>query len=107
MELPLLEVPASYRTENDLATLEEVKPANSTSTSTNPQNLTVCGDKLYFSATYDVTIGQETYSIDGLNPVIWTGNTSTNWFDITNWEPQQIPGELDNIKIPADGRIIQ
>ncbi len=90
-----------YRTENDLATLEEVKPANSTSTSTNPQNLTVCGDKLYFSATYDVTIGQETYSIDGLNPVIWTGNTSTNWFDITNWEPQQIPGELDNIKIPA------
>ncbi|MBK7966724.1 MAG: T9SS type A sorting domain-containing protein [Bacteroidetes bacterium] len=43
------------------------------------------------------------YYVDALNPIVWTGNTSSNWFGITNWEPQQIPLKDDNVKIP-DGR---
>ncbi|MBK9400566.1 MAG: T9SS type A sorting domain-containing protein [Bacteroidetes bacterium] len=92
-----------YKVGEDPATLEEVKPANSNSTNVSPRNLTVFGERLYYDAVYDNLIGREVYYIEALNPIVWTGNTSSNWNDITNWEPQQMPLEDDNVKIP-DGR---
>lgn len=32
---------------------------------------------------------------------LWTGNTSSNWFSASNWEPQQIPTDTNNVVIQA------
>lgn len=40
----------------------------------------------------------EPFSLDNYN-IKWTGNTSSSWYDPSNWEPQQIPTENDNILI--------
>ncbi len=48
----------------------------------------------YLSNNFIVEIGS-------VNPIYWTGNTSTNWNAPTNWDPQQIPTLIDDIIIPS------
>ncbi len=40
-------------------------------------------------------------SIKGENSIVWTGNTSTNWNEPSNWVPQIIPTQVDDINIPS------
>lgn len=35
------------------------------------------------------------------NQITWTGNTSTNWFTASNWQPQQVPVDTNDVLIPA------
>ncbi len=40
-------------------------------------------------------------SLSGDLSTVWTGNNSADWNSPFNWEPQQVPTEFDNVKIPA------
>ncbi len=35
-----------------------------------------------------------------VSDLYWDGSTSTDWQDVTNWTPEQIPTALDNVIIP-------
>ena len=37
----------------------------------------------------------------GCAPLIWTGNTSTDWHDMTNWSPNEIPTQFNPVTIPS------
>lgn len=40
-------------------------------------------------------------SFSGDLSTVWTGHNSADWNSPFNWEPQQVPTEFDNVKIPA------
>jgi hypothetical protein len=95
-------------------------PYTYTLSGTPPPGLTFAGSTLSgtptAAGTYNFTItatdnsaapgpysGSRAYSLTIAAPtsVVWTGNTSTDWFTATNWTPNVVPGASTNATIPT------
>ncbi len=90
-----------YETDGNPAFTQLVQPIGTTLTNHNPGKIFVTSDRIYYSAQYQSGVGSEPYFIVGESTKLWTGNTSTNWFTASNWEPQQVPVDTNDVLIPA------